>query len=164
MEQVILALDVGTKIGYTIDGQNGLTAKLAKEDSKFLEFHQLIKNIEHIYGVTQIAYEAAPFQPAAAIPVWHGLVGVLKLTAQGLQIPVVGIAVGTIKKEFTGKGRHTKEEQRAAADRLGLKKANTKSPILDKCRELGYTYDGEDAADAIAVWHTYKKLYGNKNE
>lgn len=160
MKNDILAIDVGTKIGWTIDGMDGHTHKLSSTDTKYNEFYEFVEFlIEN--GVGTVVYEAAAFQPGAAIPIYHGLVGVLKAVTTKHNIKLQGIPVGTIKKIFTGKARHTVQEQEEAAKRVGLKKANSKSPTLDMCKKLGYTYEGEDGADALSVHYAYRKLYGN---
>lgn len=162
MINIILALDLGTQMGFTLNGRLGETVKFSKTDTKFYSFAQHIEYFITKYQITTIVYEGAAFQQGNAISVWHGLVGVLKMLATKHSVKMIAIPVGTVKKCFTGKGRHSKEEQEKSAKKLGLKKANSKSPILDKCNELGYHYDSEDAADALAVYFTYKQMYEGK--
>ncbi len=160
MKKIVLSLDLGTKTGWTLDGMNGYTHKLSQKDDKYAQLYNFIET--HIQnGVELVVYEDAGFQQFAAAPIFHGLAGVLKAVTARNGVPFIAIPVGTIKKTFLGKARHTKEEQQAAADKLGLKKANTKSKTLEMCTKLCYHYDGEDAADALSVAYTYRKLYGS---
>ncbi len=163
MKDDILALDMGTKIGWTVDGMDGHTHKLPSTDARFGEFYEFIEFfLENKVGT--VVYEDAGFQPGNAIPIYHGLVGVLKAVTSKHGIKLVSIPVGTIKKIFTGKARYSEMELRAFEAALGMKhkkKPNTKAPTLDMCQKLGYTWDGEDGADALSVHFAYRKLYGN---
>ncbi len=158
----IIGIDLGTQMGFTLDGKIGQTVKFSQTDSKFYSFYKHLESFILLHDIKVIAYEGAAFQQGNAIAIWHGLVGVLKTLATKYSIKTIAIPVGTVKKCFTGKGRHTKEEQEKSAKKLGLKKANSKSPILDRCYELGLVYDSEDAADSLAVYFTYKQMYEGK--
>jgi len=138
---MILALDLGTKLGTYRDDWAGeaWTKDLGKGDERFFNF------LGFLYGDSNcdiIVYEQAAFQRGHAIPIYHGLVGVLKAFCMANEIEHVGIPVGTIKKCFTGKGNCGKKE------------------IMDKCDTLGIGYEDDNSADAYAVYYTYKKLYG----
>lgn len=163
MKNTLLALDIGTKTGWTINGMDGYTYKMPSTDERFALFYTFLE--EHIdAGIESIVYEDAGFQKYAAAPVFHGLAGVLKAITTLRNIPLQAMPVGTIKKIFTGKARYSEIELRTFEKALGLKhkkEANRKAPTLDMCKKLGYTWDGEDAADALSVHYTYRKLYGN---
>ncbi len=163
MKNTILSIDIGTKIGWSVNGMDGFTHKLSSTDDKFDEFDTFLEiHIEN--GITTIAYEAAAFQPGAAIPIYHGLVGVLKSVAKRNNVKLIPISVGTIKKIFTGKARYSTIELREFEKELGLKpkkSPNTKAPTLAMCKKLGYVWEGEDGADALSVHYAYRKLYGN---
>lgn len=139
---MILTLDIGTKLGvYLEEGKHSFTFDLGKGDERFINFYkhltfQVVNN-----EVNYVIYEEAAFQRGNAIPIYHGLIGILKSVCMFSNVPFKGIPVGTIKKSFTGKGNCGKQE------------------IMDKCDELGITYDDDNSADAYAVYHTYKELY-----
>lgn len=156
--QTVLGLDVGTSFGWTLDGQSAEHTLLPKDDTKYFLFMQYLNYFIHEKEVDVIVYEDARFQIGNAISIFHGLAGVLKAIAEENNVKVVALPVATVKKSFLGTGRPSKDDQAAAAVRLGWKKkANSKCMTLDRCNQLGYTYTNEDAADALSIWHTYNK-------
>jgi len=137
-KETILALDIGTKLGVFSDTDiNGFMINLGKGDDRYGKFYDILEHrlSENFYD--RVVYEAAAFQIGNAIPVYHGLIGVLKAACSHYAIPLTGIPVKTIKKVFTGSGNATKKD------------------IMKRCDELGLKYSDDNAADAIAVYHTY---------
>ena len=142
---MILALDIGSKLGfYGTHFEKACTLTLGKPkcDSRFVDFYHFLLGLKDTY--THIAYEDAAFQQGAAIPIYHGLVGILKAYCLHNDIPLYGIPVGTIKKCFTGKGN------------------TNKAGMMARCDALGIEYDDDNGSDAYAVYYTYKKLYEGK--
>ena len=137
---MILALDIGTNLGVYVEGNAPQTISLGKGDERFFNFWKFLKENRFHYDV--IVYEQAAFQQGNAIPIYHGLIGVLKAFSLYKSIPLQGIPVGTIKKTFTGKGNANKKD------------------MMQRCDELGITYDSDNAADAYATYYTYKQLEG----
>lgn len=134
---MIIALDIGSKLGYYHEGdKKAYTLDLGKGDSRFLNLYQFLDSTKS-EDVTFVAYEAAPFQQGAAIPIYHGLIGVLKLYCLEFDIPYVGIPVGTVKKAFTGKGN------------------SNKAAMMKECDRRGMKYDDDNSSDAYAVYCTH---------
>lgn len=140
---MIFSLDIGTKIGYYKEGANrAYTYDLGKGDERFLKFYEFL--VEHdkkaSVPIKEIAFEAAAFQQGHAIPIYHGLVAILKLYCLEWSIPLTGIPVGTIKKTFTGKGN------------------SNKAAIMAECDKRGMKYDDDNASDSYAVYCTYMEM------
>lgn len=136
---IVMSLDLGSTLGYyTNDGDKvGLNKKFSK-DRRFLEFYNFL--IDYSY-VDTFVYEDAKFQPGNAAPVFHGFVGILKLYCLQNDKQLFAIPVKTIKKHITQNGN---------AD---------KNAVMAAVTTLGYVFADHNAADAIAVYITYKDLY-----
>lgn len=153
---MILALDLGSKIGYYKEGAGvACTFNMGSGDERFHAFRVFLDTMEP----STIAYEKAAFQQGHAIPLYHGLVGVLKEYCVSKGINHVPIPVLTIKKVFTGRGSWPKEELKRLCKEKGIKYTN-KIPIMNKCDELGIKYEDDNSADSYAVYHTYMQLEG----
>lgn len=141
-QENVLALDLGTKLGmYTTGSEKADTVELGSGDDRFgIFFNTLEHDLMLNPNLKAIAYEDAAFQRGNAIPVYHGLVAVLKLFCKLNNIEYVGIPVGTVKKIFVGKGNANKKD------------------IMAQCDKLGIKYDDDNSADAYAVWWTYVEL------
>ena len=134
---MILTLDLGSKLGYYKEGDTkAYTLNLGKGDDRFLNLYLFLSGAE-LKDVKEIAFEAAAFKQGAAIAIYHGMVGILKLYCLEFEIPLTGIPVGTIKKAFTGKGN------------------TNKAGMMARCDELGMKYDDDNAADAYGVYCTH---------
>ena len=114
-----------------------------------------------------IVYEGAAHQKGMAMPLYHGLVGVLKDFCIGESIPYKDIHAMTMKKVFTGKGRWTPEECMRIAEQRKFKERgfkggkavfSKKSPIMARCEDLGIEFDDDNASDSFGVYYTYMEL------
>lgn len=146
---MILSLDIGSKLGTVLYHNkiiDARTYKLGVNDSRYYDFKILLEEIHLIFKLDQIAFENAAFQIGNAIPVYHGLIGVLKSFCLENKIDLIPYPVSVVKKVFTGSGNASKKV------------------IMKKCDELGIKYDTADTADAIAVLHTHLKQKGGENE
>ena len=161
----VLALDLGTKLGYYIEGTTkAKTISLGKGDDRFAEFYSFLNAVHGSFD--GIVYEGAAHQKGFAMPLYHGLVGVLKLYCHEANIPLQAIHAMTVKKAFTGKGKWSKEECEEMNDMasLGLPKSKmTKAPMIYTMNETGIKYDDDNSVDAYAVWYTYNKMKEEDN-
>ena len=142
---MILSLDLGTKTGMYIEGAaEAYTIKLGKGDERFHNLGEhldmlLCKRLRSEEPITKIIYEGAAHQKGMAMPLWHGLVGVLKSVAQAHGLPTESVHPLTMKKQFTGKGRWTKEECTLLAAENNIKIAKTaKARLLLKSRWITF--------------------------
>ena len=168
----VLSLDLGTKLGsYVEDMTEAITFNLGKGDERFRKFDGVlgynVRNLEaQGYTLDMIVYEGAAHQKGFAMPLYHGLVGVLKCFCEYNDIELVAIHAMTVKKSFTGKGKWSEDECMAIAEERKFKERykggkvvfGKKSPIMARCEDLGIEFDSDNAADAYAVYHTYKKI------
>ena len=136
----VLSLDLGTKLGHYYTGDTAHTYNLGKGDDRFFNFGMWLQKEIKDKNIDTVVYEKAAFQQGNAIPIYHGLVGVLKHVCISYTINYESIPVGTIKKAFTGNGRANKKEMMAMCDKMGIK------------------YDDDNSADAYAVAYTYKEV------
>ena len=164
---MILSLDRGTKTGMYIEGAaEAYTIKLGKGDERFHNLGEhldmlLCKRLRSEEPITKIIYEGAAHQKGMAMPLWHGLVGVLKSVAQAHGLPTESVHPLTMKKQFTGKGRWTKEECTLLAAENNIKIAKSalqKVPIMLQCDTYGIKYEDDNSADSYGVYWTYKHL------
>lgn len=141
----LLSLDLGLKTGIHIEGDtHAVTHENRPKKSTKSVFWMLYSKLDELVinkKITTIAYEEAKFQQGMAISYYHGFAAIVSLIGQIYNINVVPIPVGTIKKLVTGKGNADKDE------------------IMKTVTELGYTFDDNNSADAIAVTLAYRKLY-----
>lgn len=164
---MILALDLGTKLGYYREREGAKTYDLGKGDGRFSSFyyflHDMDYDLEYTLGnrITTVVYEGAAHQKGFAMPLYHGLVGVLKLFCHNKGIPLEAIHAMTVKKAFTGKGMWKKKECEEMNERLGLglpKSKITKAPMIACIKGLGVEYEDDNSVDAYAVWYAYNQL------
>lgn len=163
---MILALDLGTKLGYYREGwSKALTENLGKGDERFKNLYRFLRiTNQHVH---KIVYEGAAHQKGMAMPLYHGLVGVLKAYCQEEGIELEAIHAMTMKKVFTGKGRWKSEEcLKIAEDRKFKEKGfkggkavfSKKSPVMARCEDLGIEFDDDNSADAYGVYYTYMEV------
>ena len=169
----VLSLDLGTKLGRYIEGQpKAITYNLGKGDERFNKFHKILNyelyNLQSQgYIIDTIVHEGAAHQKGFAMPLYHGLVGVLKAFCGEYSIELIAIHAMTVKKSFTGKGRWTKEECEEINDMEGLglpKSKMTKAPMIYEMNETGIEYDDDNSVDAYAVYDTYNKMKEKDSE
>jgi Holliday junction resolvasome RuvABC endonuclease subunit len=140
----ILALDLGTKLGYYVGGDKKAHTKVFKAPGRMGELFKFLLEIEKEFKIKHIVYEKAAFQQGHAIPIYHGFVGVVKAFCETGGITHSCIPVGTLKKEFTGKGNAGKQMMMSKAEKLGMK------------------FDDDNGADAFALYHVFLKQGGLK--
>lgn len=168
---MILSLDLGTKLGYYKEGDmKAYTINLGKGDERFSNFIMfLFSEFNKDYPPTKIIYEGAAHQQGMAMPLYHGLVGVLKAFSIQKGIQPEAVHAMTMKKVFTGKGKWKPEECMKIAEERDFKSKykggkavfSKKSPIMAKCEDLKIEFDDDNASDAFGVYYTYKELHNN---
>jgi Holliday junction resolvasome RuvABC endonuclease subunit len=138
-----LALDLGTNTGFCV-GTAGLhisghwSLKPGRFDGggmRFVKFRQRLNEIHAAYPVTIVSFEEVRRHKGTdAAHVFGGLLAILTEWCETNAIPYEGIPVGTIKREWTGRGNADKAAMIAAAV------------------ERGYAPNSDDEADAIAIF------------
>lgn len=148
----ILALDLGNKTGYALyDGKFTLSNTANHKNSKldvghqYLNFSGWLKDlIVDFDSDDEIYYEDVRRHLGTdAAHVYGGYLAILQSLCYLKGIRPVGVAVGTIKKNWTGKGNATKQQMIAEAKRRGF------DPVDD------------NEADALAILD-YAKTNFNK--
>ena len=120
----ILALDLGTKTGYAILYNGGISSgvkKLPKKTfgSRFSEFRNWLMRIISQNKIDLVCFERVyRHNGTEAAHVFGGFMYMLAAVCDKMQIPCQGLNVVSIKKYMTGKGNANKQEMiRAAYER-----------------------------------------------
>jgi len=141
----ILALDLGTKTGFAIGGDempvvSGVwNLKAGRHESQSMRLITLIKQINDLHdavGISRVYYEEVRRHMSTDAAHWYGAFwGQVTKWCEERDIPYEGVPVGTIKKFATGKGNANKEAMIAAVEGWGF-------PVED-----------DNEADALALLH-----------
>jgi len=141
----LLALDLGTNTGFCIGHTIGANAsgtanfKPSRYDGggmRFVKFRKWLNELKAAYPVSRVVFEEVRRHAGTdAAHVYGGLLATLTAWCEENEIPYEALGVGTIKREWTGKGNASKEMMIAEAIKRGY------APLSD------------DEADAIAIWH-----------
>ena len=133
----LIAFDLGLKWGWAYGNAECAIFghdRLGKENRELNLGAQLSKLICELPEFPDaILYEHAFHQPGYALDAWYPLVGILREVAQANELPIIKVAVGTIKKHTTGNGNCGKDAMIAAM------------------RDKGYDVITDDEADALAL-------------
>jgi crossover junction endodeoxyribonuclease RuvC len=144
MPKALLALDLGTNTGWCVGTTGALVSgvwglKPSRWEGggmKFVKFRQCLNEIQASRPIDLVVYEAVRRHAGTdAAHSYGGLLAVLTEWCETQHIPYEGVAVATIKREFTGSGNASKDAMIAEARRRGF------SPIDD------------NEADALALFH-----------
>lgn len=161
--QNVLALDLATKTGYAYrlrDGTvgHGIINMKAKEGQqqgqRWVNFSQGLMDLLSSHNIQHVGFEQidnfAPMKtqggrytiPSSAIITIAGCRSILERTCALNNIPLEGVHIGTIKKNWTGAGNVKKDRMIAEAFKRGYK------PMDD------------NAADALAILDLILQPYG----
>lgn len=146
MRERILALDLGTKMGWAVSQPCGKIShgfasfqpsRYEGGGMRFLRFRRWLSSIDSMVGEVNAVYfeEVRRHNSTDAAHVYGGLMAHLTEWCESRNIPYLGVPVGTIKKHATGKGNASKDEVIAAIRAKG-------HPVVD-----------DNEADALAILH-----------
>lgn len=139
----LIAFDLGLTFGW-FDGKVGGSVFIGKEKRMFNFYKTVLDMILKINKEGQridvIAFEDAKFQQGNAIYNFNGQKAILELISDSLNIKLVPVPVGTVKKYITGSGKAEKEQ------------------MISSVEAMGYEVKDSNHADAIGVYFTYKNL------
>lgn len=139
---MILALDLGTKCGWAVSSNAGINHGMQEfKNDRFsgggMRYLKFEKWLMAIPKPTQVVFEEVRRHAATdAAHVYGGLMATLTKWCEANKIPYQGVAVGTIKKFWTGKGNGKKDVMIAEAKKRGYKDV-----------------DDDNEADALALLH-----------
>lgn len=140
----ILALDLGTKAGYAIHRNGEITCGTQRfmqrrswhPGRRWSDYRSWLSSLVADQQVTLIAYEDVKRHAGTyAAHCYGGFLSMTEMIAQQHNVELISFGVGTIKKEWAGKGNAKKHHMIAEAERRGF------SPPDD------------NAADALAILH-----------
>jgi hypothetical protein len=145
---VVLALDLATRTGYALlraDGrvESGEERFEVKEGQgqgvRYVKFRRWLVDMKQAHpDLARIVFEKVMGHGAYQVisaHVYGGLLATLQAFGEHHQIAYDGIGVTTIKKQFAGSGKATKDD------------------MIKQCEALGFRPGGHNEADAIALLH-----------
>ena len=140
----ILALDLGTKMGWAMQSLSRVSGTVDFKNSRFegggmryLKFNHWLDDMLHLAGSIDAIYfeEVRRHLGVDAAHAYGGFLAHLTAWCEQHAIPYQGVPVGTIKRHATGKGN-----------------ANKAAMIL-AVKNLGYDPVDDNEADALALLH-----------
>lgn len=139
---MLLALDLGTKTGYTYGHSENLIYgtwdfKPTRFESAGMRYVKMRKQLNQLPGdISFVLYEEVRRHLGTdAAHVYGGLVATLQQWCEENGLNYNSIPVGTIKRFWTGKGNANKAD------------------MLAECERRGWVAIDDNAADALALWH-----------
>lgn len=141
--KTILALDLGTKTGYAIDGGAIVsgTAEFKNDrysggGMRYLKFKRWLDEVHASSPIAEVYFEEVRRHAATdAAHVYGGLLATLSSWCEENKVPYEGIPVGTIKKYATDKGNAGKDQ------------------VIAAVRSWGFEPGDDNEADALALLH-----------
>lgn len=134
----IIAFDLGSNMAWARNTASGLLANHKTFDGirphRFCAIERWLKDVFAFNrGMDAVVYET-PFArgPDATRSLW-GIAGLIEARATDAGLPVVDVAVPTIKKFATGSGKGAKVN------------------MIEAARRFGYNGDNEHEADAVCL-------------
>ena len=151
MNTTILALDLGTTMGWALACRDGSITSGSQSfkpqrfeggGMRFLRFKRWLTDIKRCNdGIEQVVFEEVRRHVGVdAAHAYGGFMGQLTAWCEHHQIPYQGIPVGTIKKHATGKGNASKDEMVASV------------------RARGHRPADDNEADAIALVYLAREM------
>ena len=146
MNTTILALDLGTQLGWALSARDGLISggsesfkpqRFEGGGFRYLRFKRWLTEIKQCAeGIDLVCYEEVRRHAGVdAAHAYGGFMATLTAWCEHHQIPYQGVPVGTIKRHATGKGNAGKDE------------------VITAMRALGHAVTDDNEADALAILH-----------
>ncbi len=146
----VLALDLGTKTGWALHGQDQLITSGTVEfkndrwqggGMRFLRFKQWLTEIKQMAGGLDAVFveEVRRHAGVDAAHAYGGFLAHVTAWCEHHQIPYEAVPVGTIKRHATGKGNANKDDMIVAARNRGFDPADDNE--ADALALLGWAMD-----------------------
>lgn len=153
----VLALDLATSTGFAVGNVRGdpvawtLHLKAKPHDLRFREFGLALNDVIEEHRPTHVVAEAGfvnivknkwgKSQAGPAEKVLFGLRGAAMTVAGIWGLRTEELTVGEVRKHFLGVVPKKSEDQKKA--------------VMTRCRTVGWGYDDNNSADALALWDCY---------
>lgn len=146
---IVLALDLAKQTGWCA-GAPGTTPRygsfsLAGESNeRFGVLYNRLCYLIRDTSATMMMFEAPITSGSktntsgSTLRYLYGYVAVAEAAAQNSGIPVRECAIATWRKHFLGNG--------------GMNRKDAKRAAITRCRQMGYSVETDDEADAIGIW------------
>lgn len=151
MNKIFLCLDFGTTMGYALSSNDEVSSgtvsfknnRFEGGDMRYLRFRKWLCDLYTLEPFTVVYFEEVRRHLSTdASHLYGGFLATLNVWCN-LQVPRVafsGVPVGTIKKSATGRGNASKKD------------------IIEAIRNLGYSPQDDNEADALALLHYIKGI------
>ena len=147
MNKNILALDIATKTGWKTKTASGVwdlkVNRGESEGMRVVRFHSKVKELIELENINLVAYERAGGMYKSSIIVESEMIGALKLLCTEMKIDLACYSATEIKKFATGKGNAKKEV------------------MIEAAKQLGYSPQDDNEADAIHIYRLCEKDINN---
>ena len=140
---ITLALDLGTSCGWAIKTRDGITSgtesfktkRIEGAGMKYLRFRKwLDMNLHH--GIDEVYWEEVKRHIGTdASHAYGAYQGILTAWCEENSIPYSSIPVGTIKRNWAGRGNASKQE------------------MIEAAKARGFNPSTDNEADALAILH-----------
>lgn len=146
----ILALDLGTKLGWAVRRRDARIAhgtqdftprKSWSEGQKWARYRAWLTETIRVGQVHQVVYELVIRHEAKGRPLWDAahaygaFQAITHMVCDGFNVDAIGVNLATVKKSFTGSGRAKKED------------------MLAQAKARGFRPESDNDADALAILH-----------
>lgn len=148
MTKRILALDLATTCGFAVDQPGGGEIPLSgsfrcnhfgdEVGDCYRDLERRVLDLIAVHAPDVLVFEAPLSRMDAAARKLFGMAAIIDLIGAREGIETWECNVGTVRSHFLGHNRFTKGEVKGA--------------VMRRCSQLGYRFDGHDAADACALW------------
>lgn len=157
----VLAIDLATEFGV-YDGSKEATAiRLEEKMFRILQFFIWLTELVAECKYDVIVVENAINQKAFANEAFHELKALVRLVCQQNGIKFEELSPAHIKKVFTGNGKADKQDVINECLKRGIA---LPSKVMKSGPDKGKTRYNDNAADAVAIWHTYMEDNMEVNE
>lgn len=141
---MILAIDLGTQLGWAITKRDGsihsgsvafAPAKHGGHGGKFLAFMFHLNTIRDTHGTARAVYyeDIKMHKGVLAAHAYGGFLAILQTWCHINKVPLYGVGFGAIKKGWTGKGNAKKDV------------------MIEHARLRGFSPVDDNEADALAI-------------
>jgi hypothetical protein len=154
----ILALDLGSTVGWALNDRDGIirsgtkkctTSTKEQRGARWSSFKTMLFEVHAVSNDIDVVYyeDVKRHQGVLAAHVYGGFLAHLEHWCALRNIPMVGVGVGTIKKNWTGKGNSDKDAMIAEAKKRGFNPADDNEADSIAILALALKLENETALD-----------------
>lgn len=151
MSNTVLAIDLGTNLGYYFDGTPH-AAHFPKEDRETKYWKWITSLLSQNKQINTVVIENALYQKGKALEVFHEFKALTKLATRLAGARLYEYSPNSVKKSFTGRGNADKDQMVEECLRRGYDIPYT---VVSHGKNKGQKRYNDNCADAVAIYYTY---------